>query len=132
MRGEPRALKSNRGREAQQRGRLVEALCLLRLWLTGWRIVAHRLTGKRGSGLGEIDVIARRGSVLAFIEVKARASRHEALDAITGAQRARIQSAAAAYLAAHPHLAHYNVRFDAMIVGENTWPEHVPDAWRLY
>jgi putative endonuclease len=105
---------------------------LLRLWLTGWRVVAHRLVGKRGSGLGEIDIVATRAGILAFIEVKARTSTEAALESITVQQRERIQSSAAAFLARHPHLAGCHVRFDAMIVGQNIWPRHVPDAWRLY
>ncbi len=61
--------KIRRGRDAEHRGRWAEMLCLAHLWLTGWRVLAYRLLAKRGSGLGEIDIVARRGRVLAFIEV---------------------------------------------------------------
>lgn len=132
MAQKPATLRSTRGRQAEHRGRSVEIMCILRLWFTGWRIVAHRLVGKRGTGLGEIDIVARRGNVLAFIEVKARTSAADALASITAQQRERIQSAAAAFLAAHPSYADCNVRFDAMIAGAGLWPQHIPDAWRLY
>ncbi len=122
--------KSERGREAERRGRLAEVMCILRLWLTGWRIVARRHAGKRGTGLGEIDIIAQRGNVVAFIEVKARTSTTDALESINTHQRARIQSAAAVFLAARPQFANHMIRFDAMILAKTLWPTHVQDAWR--
>lgn len=124
--------RSERGKDAERRGRLAEIMCMLRLWLTGWRIVARRHAGKRGTGLGEIDIIARRGRTLAFIEVKARTSVETALESINAAQRARIQSAAAAFLATRPQFANYTIRFDAMILANRLWPAHVADAWRLF
>jgi putative endonuclease len=119
-----------RGRRAEQRGRLAEWLCLARLWLTGWRVLAHRLAGRRGTGLGEVDIVARRGAVLAFIEVKARGSAAAALEAVTAPQRRRIEAAAVRFLATHPAYAHCRVRFDAMIVAAGLWPRHIVDAWR--
>jgi putative endonuclease len=122
--------KQRRGRAAERIGRVAEILCLVRLWLTGWRVLAHRLMGKRGSGLGEVDIVARRGRVLAFIEVKARRSEAEALESISATQRLRIQTAARAYLAHHPALADCHVRFDAMTVSGGFMPSHFSDAWR--
>jgi len=124
------AARTARGKSAERRGRIAEVLCLMRLRLTGWRVLAHRLMGKRGSGLGEIDIVAVRGSVVAFIEVKARGNELDALESIGAAQRLRIQSAAQAYLSRHPALDGRDVRFDAMIVSGGWWPRHVPDAWR--
>ena len=79
---------------AEKRGRLAETLCVWSLRLRGWRILARRLAGKRGLGIGEIDIVARRGKVIAFIEVKARATAEAALEAVTAPQRARIARAA--------------------------------------
>lgn len=124
------AARTARGKDAERRGRIAEVLCLARLWLTGWRVRAHRLMGKRGSGLGEIDIVAVRGRMVAFIEVKARRSESEALESIGAVQQARIQNAAQAYLARYPDLNDYNVRFDAMIVSGGGWPRRIPDAWR--
>jgi putative endonuclease len=123
-------IKSQRGRKAEQRGRWGELICLVRLWLTGWRIVAHRLAHRRGTGLGEIDIVAKRGSVLAFIEVKARDTEAAALESITPAQRKRIQDAAVQFLAHRPEYANLSARFDAMVVSKQLWPRHIPDAWR--
>jgi putative endonuclease len=122
--------KSARGRDAERRGRAAEMLCLALLWLTGWRVRAHRLMSRRGSGLGEIDIVATRGRVVAFIEIKARRTDAEALDSIGAAQRRRIQSAAQVYLAHHPALSGHDVRFDAMILSDGWWPRRISDAWR--
>jgi putative endonuclease len=98
--------------------------------LTGWRVIAHRLVGKRGSGLGEIDIVAKRGRVLAFIEVKARRTEDEALESISRTQRHRIENAAGAFLAQRPALADYDIRFDVMTLYGGLWPKHIVDAWR--
>ena len=115
---------------AEKRGRVAEALCVLALYLTGWRIVARRMKAKRGTGLGEIDIVARRGATLAFIEVKARANVKQAAESVTPAQRVRIARSAEVYLQHHPDLAHCNVRFDVMVLGRGFVPRRIVDAWR--
>lgn len=113
-------------------GRQGEALAAEHLERRGWHIL------ERGFRLGhkEIDLVARRGRVVAFIEVKTRAGERygHPLDGITAAQRREIELVARAWIARHgpPGVAY---RFDAVAI---TWPragppalEHVPDAWRL-
>jgi len=114
---------------AERRGRFAETLCVLSLRLRGWRILARRLAGRRGSGVGEIDIVARRGRVLAFIEVKARASETAALESVGGAQRARIARAAEIYIARMEKADACEVRFDVMTVS-GLIPFHLADAWR--
>src|SRR6185369_1488712 len=97
-------------------GRFAELLCVIRLRLTGWRIVSRRMKAARGTGLGEIDIVARRGRVLAFIEVKARPSRDDGLLAVTPHQQQRIMRAAELFLARHADLGALDVRFDVMVV----------------
>jgi putative endonuclease len=116
-------------RTAEKRGRLAEALCALSLRLRGWRILERRLAGKRGLGIGEIDIVARRGRIVAFIEVKARGSQAAALEAVTPLQRARIARAAEVFAARFPDGERCDFRFDVMIV-HGIWPVHVADAWR--
>lgn len=120
------AVRAERGRRARRRGARAEALCRLALRLKGYRIVA---AGRR-SALGEIDIVARRGRVLAIVEVKARADLSAAGLAIGTAQRGRLARAAAQFLAARPDLAGLDLRFDAMLVTPWRWPLHLPDAWR--
>ena len=115
---------------AQRRGRWAEALCVWHLRLRGWRILARGFTTGRGSGAGEVDIVARRGAVIAFIEVKARADRTSAAEAIGARQRIRINRAAESFLLRRPDLAALSLRFDAMLVAPWRLPHHVMDAWR--
>lgn len=115
--------------EAERRGRFAEALCVWSLRLRGWRILERRLLGRRGLGVGEIDIVAKRGKLIAFIEVKARASRTAALEAVTPAQRARIARAADIFIARFPGGDICDVRFDVMTVS-GLLPLHLADAWR--
>jgi len=117
-------------RAARQRGRFAETLCAVALRLKGWRILARGFTTGRGSGAGEVDIIARRGAVVAFVEVKARADLTTAAEALAARQRHRIARGAEAFLQRHPALAACAVRFDVMLVAPLAWPRHLPDAWR--
>jgi putative endonuclease len=116
----------NKRRRADRAGRVAEALCALALILAGYRILARRFR----TPVGELDIVARRGRVLAFVEVKARASLALAAEAIAARQRQRVERAAGAYLALHPALAGFDQRFDAMLVAPWRWPRHIRDAWR--
>ena len=115
---------------AERRGRLAETLCVARLRLTGWRILARRLKSKPGTGVGELDIVAQRGSTIAFIEVKARKDLVTATDSVTALQRARIARAANVFVQRRPECAACNIRFDVMIVGRSLLPRVIVDAWR--
>lgn len=117
-------------RRARGRGLWAERLCRLSLRLRGWQVLAQGWRPRRGSGAGEIDIIARRGGVIAFIEVKARGDAGSALAAVTPRQQGRIARAAAAFLAQRPELARLRVRFDVMVVRPWRPPHHLFDAWR--
>lgn len=121
---------ATRGRTAERRGRWAEAVCVARLILTGWRVLDRRVGGGRGTGVGEVDIIARRGRLLAFIEVKARNDEVTALESVTLTQRARLVRAAEVFLARRPDLAGLDMRFDVMTVSAGLWPRHRADAWR--
>jgi putative endonuclease len=114
---------------AERRGRFAETLCVWSLRLRGWRILGRRLVGKRGTGLGEIDIVAKRGKLIAFIEVKARTTQTAALEAVTVPQRARIARAAEIFMARFPDGERCDVRFDVMTVS-GLLPMHLTDAWR--
>ena len=113
-------------RRAWRRGRWAETLCVWYLRLCGYRILARDFRVP----VGEIDIVARRGSVLVMVEVKARTSRSDGASAILARQRSRIRRAAEAFLVRNPQLAHLDVRFDAMLVAPRAWPSHIADAWR--
>lgn len=116
--------------EAERRGRLAETLCVWVLRLTGWRILARRMKAKAGTGLGEIDIVARRGRTVAFIEVKARGDHDAARESVTAAQRQRIARAAQVFAERNAACAECDMRFDVMSLGRGVWPEHIADAWR--
>ena len=112
---------------ALRRGRRGEWICRWHLRLRGWRIIA--VDWRCPSG--EIDIVARRGAVLAAIEVKARDDLARAGEAVLWRQRRRVSRAAMTFLLQRPDLAHLGLRFDAMLIVPGRLPLHLPDAWRL-
>ena len=124
-----RATHGQRSRRhlAQRRGVFAESLCRWHLRLRGWRIVA---TDWRCPS-GEIDILARRGGVLAIIEVKSRPDLASAALSVLPRQRRRIARAASAFLVMRPDLAELALRFDVMLVAPLRPPRHLPDAWRI-
>ena len=115
-----------RRQSAWRRGLWAETACAAALVLRGYRIVARRLR----SPVGEIDIVARRGAVLAIIEVKARPDAGAAAEAVTPQQKQRLIRAAGWLVAGRPALAALQLRFDVMLVTPWRWPRHVVDAWR--
>ncbi len=80
---------------------------------------------------GEIDLIARRGRLLALVEVKARPSLEQGGAAIRPRHRARIARAAEVFLQRHPQLAGLDLRFDVVLIAPRRWPRHLANAWHL-
>lgn len=108
-------------REAE--GRRGEALAALYLRLTGWRILAQRLKTPRG----EIDLIARRGRTVIFVEVKWRRSTALLDEAIDPYRLRRV--AAAAEAVAHRHARPGDiVRIDVLLLAPWRFPRHLENA----
>ena len=112
-------------RAAERRGRRAESMACWLLRAKGYRILARRVRTSQG----EIDIVARRGALVAIVEVKARPDGSSAAEAISPRQQARLARAAQAFLQRHPELAHCGVRFDAVLVAARSLPRHVADAW---
>lgn len=112
-------------KQAERRGRWAETIALLHLLVRGYRPVARRLK----TPVGEIDLVMRRGTVLAVVEVKARPSLDEAAEAIRPRQWQRLLRAAEWLMAGRPGLSALSIRFDAVLVS-GLAVRHVPDAWR--
>lgn len=102
-----------------------EARAAALLIFKGYRIVARRWK----SPFGEIDLVARRGDVLVFVEVKARGLLDQAAEAVTPRQQRRIVAAASVWLDAHPEDGHCDIRFDAILVAPRRLPRHIPAAF---
>ncbi len=109
---------------AEKRGRGAETLACWWLRLHGWRILARRA---RVPG-GEVDIIARRGSVLAFVEVKARAT-EEAAAMSLDAWRLRRVLVAAERLAPRFLRPGDDLRIDAVFIVPRRLPRHMPNIW---
>jgi putative endonuclease len=112
-------------RAAFRLGLSAETRAAALLLMKGYRIVARRWR----SPVGEIDLVARRGRVLVFVEVKARATLDDAAESVTPRQRRRIVAGAEAWLARHPDDGECNIRFDAVLVVPRRWPRHIPAAF---
>jgi len=111
--------------EAFRTGISAEARAAAFLIAKGYRILSRRFRTPHG----EIDIVARRRSLLVFVEVKARNSLDEAAYAVTPRQQARIIAAAQIWLMAHPEHAEYDLRFDAMLIAPRRLPRHVMAAF---
>ncbi len=112
-------------REAERRGRGAETLACWYLRLKGWRILARRA---RVPG-GEVDIVARRGPTLPFIEVKARASQEAAAFALDRYRLRRV-AVAAERLTPKYMRGGDDVRIDALFVVPGKLPRHLANVWQ--
>jgi len=115
-----------RGAAARRSGRRGEVLAALWLMAKGYRILGFRLKTPQA----EIDLLAVRGRILAVVEVKRRADRLAALEAVGVEQRERLRRAGLAIAAKRPGLAGAAVRLDLMALAPGQLPMHIPDAWK--
>jgi putative endonuclease len=116
----------------QQFGRAAEDLAARHLQRRGWRVLGRNVR----VGRGELDIIARRGNVLAFVEVKARRSAACGApeDAVSAAKRRQVARLAELWLAARPWVLRgvADVRFDIIAVDATVAPpslRHLPGAF---
>ena len=125
MRAVVREIKRRRGGEARKAGRFAEIVAAAWLMAKGWRILGFRLKTPQG----EIDLLARRGAVLAVVEVKTRATLEASLGSVSAAQQARLRRAGTQLAARRPDLAGLSVRLDMVALAPGRRPRHIPDAW---
>ncbi|HVZ54903.1 MAG TPA: YraN family protein [Pseudolabrys sp.] len=110
---------------AFQTGISAESRAAALLVAKGFKILARRWK----SPVGEIDIVARRRSLLLFVEVKARHNLDQAAESVTERQRLRIIAAAEAYLATYPDPSVHDMRFDAVLVAPGKPPRHIEGAF---
>ncbi|MBL0925600.1 MAG: YraN family protein [Sphingomonadaceae bacterium] len=110
--------------EAEKRGRRGEAIAAWFLRLRGWHIVGERVKTPRG----EVDLIARRGKTVAFVEVKARTKQLDLATAID-AHRLRRVAAAAEILLPKYGKGTENMQIDVILVAPWRWPHHLRNVW---
>ena len=115
-----------RGAAARLSGRRSEVWAAILLMAKGYRILGFRLKTPQA----EIDLLAKRGDVLAVVEVKSRTSLETALETVTLDQRERLRRAGAQVAANRPGLKGCGVRLDLVAMAPGRLPRHIPDAWR--
>lgn len=111
--------------KTHDRGQRAERMAIMLLVVKGYTILARRYRTPHA----EIDLIAKRGNTVVFIEVKYRPATDTGLYAIGFAQQQRIASAAEMFLSAR-QLIHCDARFDAIILSPKRLPVHVQNAWQ--
>jgi putative endonuclease len=109
---------------AERGGRRAESWAAWWLRLKGWTILARRVR----TPVGEVDLVARRGRTLAFVEVKARARMSEAGFALDEWRLRRVATAAER-LAPRFMRDGDDVRIDALFLVPRRWPKHLPNVW---
>lgn len=114
--------RDRRGAEAA--GRRGERLAGWWLRLKGWRILDRRVR----TPVGEVDLVARRGSLIAFVEVKLRATAAELDFAIDERRLSRV-AAAAEYLMTRYAGPGDDIRVDVILIARGTRPRHIENAW---
>ncbi|MBN2751274.1 MAG: YraN family protein [Rhodospirillaceae bacterium] len=123
-------IRAESGRASHKRGLWAETVAVWLLRAKGYQIIGRRVPSPRGSKAGEIDVVARRGCLLAFVEIKARPSVEAGLYAVSERQQERLARAAERFIKNQPKYATCDLRFDVIIIVPGRWPLHLVDAWR--
>jgi len=111
-------------RRAERRGRVGETAAAWWLRLKGWRILARRVR----TPVGEVDLIARKGNLISFVEVKRRATEAELDFAIDQRRLSRV-AAAAEYLAPRYMQAGDDIRIDVILIARGIALRHIENAW---
>lgn len=120
----PRSADRKRIR-AERLGRWSEYRAALALLLKGYRIVALRYKTKAG----EVDIIARRGDLVIFVEVKARKDLRAGVDAVSYTAERRIENAADHWLRRQSDATRLSLRHDIIVVRPWHWPTHFEGAF---
>lgn len=110
---------------AHAKGITAENWAAVYLMLKGYSILGRRVRTR----LGEIDIVARRGGVLCFVEVKLRKTGTAAAEAIHSLNQGRVRRAAELYLQKYPRYTVCDIRFDALVMAPWRWPYHVIGAF---
>jgi len=116
----------NNRRAAYLLGLEAEFFASMLLRLKGYRILARRF---QAAG-AEIDLVAKRGNTLVFVEVKARATRDDALLAITPAKLRQMARGARAFLAREGRMPEV-IRADAILIAPRRLPRHIVNIGEL-
>ncbi len=108
-----------------QKGMNAETIAALYLRVKGYSILERRFR----THLGEIDIIAKRYGIIAFVEVKLRGTHEDAMDAVHSVNQERVRRAAELYLSRHIEYTVFETRFDALVMAPGKLPQHIMNAF---
>ena len=117
--------KLDRKRRSERKGRRAEWFAAIALMLKGYRIVSLR----HKTPVGEIDIVARKRDLIAFVEVKARRDLAAGVDAVGFSAQRRIQAAGELFISRQPDGPRLSWRHDIVVVSPWKWPVHLEDAF---
>lgn len=112
-------------RKAYRKGHRAEWLAAATLMLKGYRVLERRFK----TPVGEIDLIVRKGTLIAFVEVKARRTPQEALDAVGIKSQQRISKAGAWWISRQRNHHMLSWRYDVVAICPRRWPVHYEQVW---
>ena len=112
-------------RNTYKKGLRAELISKIWLQLQGYSIKEQRYK----TPVGEIDLIAKKGRHIAFIEIKYRKTREEAAFAISDHQKKRINKAALFWLAKNSNLTYETLSFDVILIAPFRLPYHIKNAF---
>ncbi|WP_193352216.1 YraN family protein [Bartonella rattimassiliensis] len=115
-------MQKKRRQKSFYRGVRAEKLAAWWLRCKGFHIAEMRFKTK----CGEIDLIARRGNLVLMVEVKARSTLAEAIEAVSRMNEKRIEAAADIWLVRQKDYALLSTRFDLIAILPWRWPQHIP------
>lgn len=113
--------------KAGQRGHIAEWLAAGFLFVKGYRILSRRYGGKGG----EIDIIAKRGRTIIFVEVKARAAMQDATQAISRDKARLVSQRVRQWLANNDWAVDCTLRADAVFIAPGHMPRHVTQVFEI-
>jgi putative endonuclease len=108
-----------------RKGLLAELKAKSFLRYHGYSILAERFK----TSLGEIDIVAKKGDMVIFVEVKLRKTSDAAAEAIHARNQSRVRNAAELYLQQYPEYNQCEMRFDALLLTPGAWPQHIEGAF---
>lgn len=114
-----------KSRTNHSKGMLAEASAEIFLRTKGYSILARRFK----TPSGEIDLVARRGTRVAFVEVKHRKTIDDAAESVTPRLRSRVRHAAELWLQGHEDDPTLDAAFDVVLMAPRQWPVHMTDAF---
>ena len=109
------------GGRSHREGHAAEWIAAVWLMLKGYQILAFRLKGRGG----EIDILARRGRILAVVEVKRRRTIEAAILSLGPEQHGRLAAAGQAVARSRPSLQGLTLQIDMVALAPGRFPRHL-------